>query len=112
MGDGGALFTLGELATAVEHELPVCLLVYNNRSYGIIAEVQDAACEGRRFGVDLEQPDFAAAARALGMNASRADTPDEMEAALRKHLGSGEPSLIEARLGIADLGIDPVEGGE
>lgn len=112
MGDGGALFTLGELATAVEHELPVCLLVYNNRSYGIIAEVQDIFCEGRRFGVDLEQPDFTGAARAFGMNASRADTPDELEAALRKHVGTGEPSLIEARLGIADLGVDPVEGGE
>ncbi len=112
MGDGGALFTLGELATAVEHELPVCLVVYNNRSYGIIAEVQDMYCGGRRFGVDLEQPDFTAAARAFGMGASRADTPDELETALMKHVGSGRPSLIEARLGIADLGIDPVEGGE
>ena len=112
MGDGGALFTLGELATAVEHDLPVCLLVYNNRSYGIIAEAQDQICEGRRFGIDLEQPDFAAVARAFGMSSSRADTPDELEAALREHLGTGEPSLIEARLGIADLGVDSVEGGE
>jgi thiamine pyrophosphate-dependent acetolactate synthase large subunit-like protein len=112
MGDGGALFTLGELATAVEHDLPVCLLVYNNRSYGIIAEAQDQLCEGRRFGIDLEQPDFAAVARAFGMSSSRADTPDELEAALKKHLGSGEPSLIEARLGIADLGVDSVEGRE
>ena len=112
MGDGGALFTLGELATAVEHDLPVCLLVYNNRSYGIIAEAQDQLCEGRRFGIDLEQPDFAAAARAFGMSSSRADTPDELEAALGKHLVSGEPSLIEARLGIADLGVDSAEGRE
>ena len=106
MGDGGALFTLGELATAVEHELPVCLLVYNNRSYGIIAEVQDAACEGRRFGVDLEQPDFTAAAGAFAMPASRADTPEQLEAALMRHIGSGAPSLIEARVGIGDLGVD------
>ena len=108
MGDGGALFTLGEMATAVEYGLPVCLLVYNNRSYGIIAELQDMHCEGRRFGVDLEQPDFVAAARAFGMDASRARTPDELEAALRKHAGTGEPSLIEARVSIADLGTRPV----
>ena len=106
MGDGGALFTLGELATAVEHRLPVCLLVFNNRSYGIIAEVQDGLCDGRRFGIDLEQPDFVAAARAFGMSASRARSPEELEAALRRHIGTGEPSLIEARLGIADLGVD------
>ena len=111
MGDGGALFTLGELATAVEHELPVCLLVYNNRSYGIIAEVQDMLCEGRRFGVDLEQPDFVAAARAFGMDASRADTPDELEDALRIHAGTGRPSLIEARVGVADLGVDSAGSG-
>ena len=46
------------------------------------------------------------------MSSSRADTPDELEAALRKHLGTGEPSLIEARVGIADLGVDSVVGGE
>ena len=112
MGDGGALFTLGELATAVEHGLAVCLLVYNNRSYGIIAEVQDMLCEGRRFGVDLEQPDFVAAAHAFGIDASRAGTPDELDAALRKHLGSGEPSLIEARVGVADLGADSDRSGK
>ena len=111
MGDGGALFTLGELATAVEHELPVCLLVYNNRSYGIIAEVQDLLCGGRRFGTDLEQPDFVAAARAFGMDASRTDTPEELEDALREHAGTGVPSLIEARVGIADLGVDSVGSG-
>ena len=104
MGDGGALFTLGELATAIENRLPVCLLVYNNHSYGIIAEVQDVFCEGRRFGVDLQQPDFVAAARAFGMPASRAGNPEELEAALRRHIGKGEPSLIEAHVGIADLG--------
>ena len=106
MGDGGALFTLGELATAVEHRLPVCLLVYNNRSYGIIAEVQDMVCEGRRFGIDLEQPDFVAVARAFGMPASRAKTPEELEVALRRHIGSGEPGLIEAHVSLAELGVD------
>ncbi len=105
MGDGGALFTIGELATAVEHQLPVCLLVFNNRSYGIIAEVQDRFCAGRRFGVDLHQPDFVAAARAFGLPASRADTPEGLERSLRRHLGTGAPSLIEARVGLSDLGV-------
>lgn len=104
MGDGGALFTLGELATAVEHRLPVCLLIFNNRSYGIIAEAQDEMCGGRRFGVDLEQPDFTAAAEAFGMPAFRADTPEQLEAALRRSIGGNGPSLVEARVSIDDLG--------
>lgn len=104
MGDGGALFTLGEMAAAVEHRLPVCLLVFNNRSYGIIAELQDEACGGRRFGVDLEQPDFTAAAEAFGMPACRVESPDRLEAALRRSIGAGRPSLVEARVSLADLG--------
>ena len=104
MGDGGALFTLGEMAAAVEHRLPVCLLVFNNRCYGIIAEVQDELCGGRRFGVDLEQPDFTAAAEAFGMRAFRVHTPDQMEAALRRSIASGGPSLVEALVGVEDLG--------
>ena len=104
MGDGGALFTLGEMAAAVEHRLPVCLLVFNNRSYGIIAELQDEACGGRRFGVDLEQPDFTAAAEAFGMPACRVDSPEQLEAALRRSIGGGRPSLVEARVSLADLG--------
>lgn len=104
MGDGGALFTLGEMAAAVEQRLPVCLLVFNNRSYGIIAELQDEVCGGRRFGVDLEQPDFTAAAEAFGMPACRVDAPDQLEAALRRSLGGGRPSLVEARVSLADLG--------
>ncbi len=111
MGDGGALFTLGEMATAVESDLAVCQLVYNNRAYGIIAEVQDMLCEGRRFGIDLEQPDFVAAAQAFGMESSRVETPDELEAALREYIGTGKASLIEARVDIGEFGGVPFESG-
>ena len=104
MGDGGALFTLGEMAAAAQHRLPVCLLVFNNRCYGIIAEVQDELCGGRRFGVDLEQPDFTAVAEAFGMPAFRVHTPDQLEAALRRSIGNGEPGLVEALVGVEDLG--------
>ena len=106
MGDGGALFTLGELAAAVEHRLAVCLLVFNNRSYGIIAELQDRFRGGRRFGVDLEQPDFTATARAFGMRAEQAATPEQLEEALRRNIGAGEPGLIEVRVDIEDLSVD------
>ena len=96
MGDGGALFCLGELATAVENALPVCLVVVNNHSYGVIAELQDDECEGRRFGVELSTPDFAAVARGFGMRAWTVRSPGELAEAVRTALASREPALVEA----------------
>lgn len=96
MGDGGALFCLGELATAVENALPVCLVVVNNHSYGVIAELQDDECGGRRFGVELRTPDFAAVARGFGMRACTVRSPGELATAVRAALADREPALVEA----------------
>ena len=104
MGDGGALFTIGELATAVDHQLPVVLLVFNNRSYGIIADLQDKVCDGRRFGVDLDYVDFCSIANAFGLSSHRAKTPEELETALKESFTAREPTVIEALVEISDLG--------
>ena len=106
MGDGGALFTIGELATAVDHQLPVVLLVFNNRSYGIIADLQDKVCDGRRFGVDLGYVDFCSIANAFGLSWHRAKTPEELETALKKSFTAREPTVIEALVEISDLGTE------
>lgn len=103
MGDGGALFTIGELATAVEEQLPVCLVVFNNRMYGTIAHLQDAVCDSRRFGIDLREPDFEAVGRAFGMNSTRVDAPKQLEDAIVRAIESGRPSLVEASIGFDDL---------
>lgn len=95
-GDGGALFCLGELATAAENDLPVCLVVVNNHCYGVIAELQDQLYEGRQFGVDLRGPDFASVARAFDIPAMQVRTPPELFDAIRRTKKLRRPSLIEA----------------
>ena len=58
-GDGGFMFNLGELATAVQEGVPVITCVFNDRGYGILRFLQDMMFEGRRAAVNLHTPDFA-----------------------------------------------------
>ncbi|NII69690.1 acetolactate synthase-1/2/3 large subunit [Microbacterium ulmi] len=103
MGDGGALFSIGELATAVEHDLPVCLVIFNNRSYGVIAELQDSLFDGDRFGVDLRTPDFAAVANAFGVRSWKVDSPRGLHDAVAQATTTRSPSLIEVAISLEDF---------
>ena len=59
-GDGDFLMSGQELATAVQYELPIVVLVVNNGMYGTIRMHQERHYPGRVFGTDLVNPDFAA----------------------------------------------------
>jgi acetolactate synthase-1/2/3 large subunit len=98
MGDGGALFSLGEAATAVESDLPVCLLVFNNKSYGTIALVQQNWFAGNKFGVDLSTPNFRLYAEAFGLPYKNCKTPEELTAALKEFSTSRKPTVIEVEI--------------
>ena len=65
-GDGDFLMTGQELATAVQYELPILIVVVNNGMYGTIRMHQERHYPGRVVGTDLRNPDFAAYARAFG----------------------------------------------
>ncbi len=94
VGDGGLLFTLEEMAAAMEFGTPVVVLVWNNRGYG---EIRDAMLASGvvPIGVDLEPPDFVAVARGFGWAAHRAASLSRLSRTLATSLASGEPSLIE-----------------
>ena len=70
-GDGGLMLSVGELATAVQQDLPLITCVFNDRGYGILRFIQDLTLGGRRSAVDLVTPDFAGA-RAVGRDGRRA----------------------------------------
>jgi acetolactate synthase-1/2/3 large subunit len=94
-GDGGFLMTAQELATAIRYRLPVIALVHNDETYGAIKNIQEHAFHGRYLDVDLTNPDFLALAAAFGVPGHRAQTADELRAAVRLCLDRGGPSLIE-----------------
>jgi acetolactate synthase-1/2/3 large subunit len=86
-GDGGLMLSLGELATAVQHALPIVVCVFNDRGYGVLRRIQDTTFD-RRTAVDLATPDFAAVATAIGMPGvavgSAAEFRDAFAAAVRR----------------------------
>ncbi len=97
-GDGGFMLHVGELVTAVQHEVPVLICLFNDRGYGVLRGIQARQFDGRTTGVDLTTPDFPALATSMGMQASRVSDPDEFERRFRDAIGSGRPTLLDIDL--------------
>jgi len=94
MGDGGLQFTLNEIASAVEAETPVILIVWNNRSYGEIKNFM-VARQIEPIGVDIGTPDFIGLAKAFGAAAETLTKADELPKLLREAAQRKGPTLIE-----------------
>jgi thiamine pyrophosphate-dependent acetolactate synthase large subunit-like protein len=93
-GDGAFLFACGELATAVQDQIPVTVLLVDNGGYGMLRFDQRRS-PGGGFGTDLVTPDFALLATAFGMEAEVVGGPGtELGEALGRHLGNGKPSML------------------
>jgi acetolactate synthase-1/2/3 large subunit len=97
-GDGGLMFNIQELATAVQHRIPVTVVVFNDNAYGNVRRMQRQRF-GRTIASDLRNPDFPRLADAFGVRALRAEGPDGLRAALRDALDGDEPTLIEVPVG-------------
>lgn len=94
-GDGGFMFAVQELATAVQYGIPVVTLVFNNESFANVRRDQQKSFDGRVIAADLQNPDFMKLAEAFGVTSARVSTPAAFGPALEKALASGQPALIE-----------------
>ena len=94
-GDGGFMFGVQELATAVQFNIGVVVLVFNNNSYGNVRRDQRERFEGRIVASDLVNPDFVKLAESFGVGAARVTSPDHFRPALEKALADGGPYLID-----------------
>lgn len=95
-GDGGVMFTIGELATAVEERLALPLIVWNNFALKEIVDQMDRA-RMPRIGVEPQAPDFQALARSFGALAARPESAAELAEALVAAFQGDRPTLIEIR---------------
>ncbi|MGY3453667.1 thiamine pyrophosphate-dependent enzyme [Bradyrhizobium sp. USDA 4353] len=94
-GDGGFMFAVQELATAVQYNIGVVTLVFNNNSYGNVRRDQRERFDGRIVASDLVNPDFVKLAESFGVAAARVTAPDQFKTALEKALAHGGPYLID-----------------
>jgi acetolactate synthase-1/2/3 large subunit len=97
-GDGDFLMSGQELATAVQYELPVVVLVANNGMLGTIRMHQERSYPGRVVGTDLVNPDFAAYARSFGCHGALVERTEDFAAAFEDALAANVPALLELRL--------------
>lgn len=100
-GDGAFLFTVAELSTAVQENVPVIAIVCNDHGYESIRRQQQARFDGRTIAVDIESPDYVALARAMGADGHLARDVSEFGNALERAVASGRPSLIEIPMSVA-----------
>jgi acetolactate synthase-1/2/3 large subunit len=97
-GDGCFLMNGQEFATACQYGLPIIVLVINNGIYGTIRMHQEREYPGRVSGTDLQNPDFAALARAYGGHGETVERTADFAPAFERARASGKPAIIEIKL--------------
>jgi len=97
-GDGCFLMAGQELATAVQYDAAIIVIVVNNGMYGTIRMHQEKKYPGRVHGTDLRNPHFAAYARAFGCAGEIVEETSQFEAAFERCVASGKPAVIEIRV--------------
>jgi acetolactate synthase-1/2/3 large subunit len=98
-GEGGFMFNVQELATAVQHEIPLITIVFDDGAYGNVRRMQEQLYDNRTIASELKNPSFAALGEVFGLQGLRATDPDELRLALRAALAHQGPSLIEVPVG-------------
>jgi acetolactate synthase I/II/III large subunit len=98
VGDGCYGMTGQEISTAVKDGLNPVILVFNNEMYGTIRLHQERRHPDRVIATDLNNPDYAAVARASGAFGEIVEATEEFRPALQRALQSGLPAVIELRM--------------
>jgi acetolactate synthase-1/2/3 large subunit len=94
-GDGGFLFTGNELATAVQHDIPLVCAVFDDGAYGNVKRMQQQKFGDRRtIASTLRNPDFVRYAESFGALGLRADDPESLRRRLDEAFAAGVPTII------------------
>jgi pyruvate dehydrogenase (quinone) len=105
-GDGGFAMLMGDLLTLVQQNLPVKIVVFNNGTLGFV-ELEMKASGFLPVGVSLDNPDFAALARAVGIHGVRVEDAGELEGAVREAFAHPGPALIDVVTNRQELSMPP-----
>jgi acetolactate synthase-1/2/3 large subunit len=97
-GDGDFLMSGMELATAVQYDAPVVIVILNNGMYGTIRMHQEKNYPGRVVGTELRNPHFAAYARSFGALGEIVEETAQFAPAFERIVASGKPGVIDIHL--------------
>ena len=105
-GDGGFAMLMGDFISLVQLKLPVKVVVFNNGTLGFV-ELEQKSTGFIDFGVELDNPNFAAMAEAVGIRGIRIEDPAEVEDAIATALAHDGPVLIDAVVNRTELAMPP-----
>jgi acetolactate synthase-1/2/3 large subunit len=99
-GDGGFMFTMSEIATAVHHGINLVAIVFADGAYGNVLRMQRDLHGNRVIGSQFTNPDFVKLAESFGALGLRAETPDTLKGALEIGFAANRPTIIEVPVGV------------
>ena len=103
VGDGSSMYSFQSLWTAVQHRLPLTVVVVNNLGYGALKAFEKLMQSRSIPGVDLPGIDFVQLAAGFGCKGKRVEKHEDLAAALAESVSGDEPYLLE-------VAIDPGTG--
>ena len=98
-GDGGFMYNVQEISTAVQQNIALPAIVFEDGAFGNVQRMQRELHDGRVIATDLQNPDFVALAESFGAAAFRADSPDQLAKVLPEALALNGPSIIAVKVG-------------
>ena len=105
-GDGGLAMMMGDMLSLKQLRLPVKIVVFNNSSLAFV-ELEMKAAGILDFGTELQNPNFAEVAQAMGLFAARVEYPEELSGAIKEAFSHDGPALIEVLTSRQELSMPP-----
>lgn len=97
-GDGSFQMGVQELATCVDNNLNIKIMVLNNGYLGMVRQLQEKSCDGRYSQTKISNPDFVKLAQSYGLNAMEVSSVANIDEALKKAFSSNETFIIDFRI--------------
>ena len=104
-GDGGFMYAIADLATAVQYGINVVAVVFNNRQFGSSKRDQDLRFGGRVIGTELHNPDFVRLAESFGARGIKVEGLDDFSASVQEAIAGDRPTVVEVE--VPDKELDP-----
>ena len=105
-GDGGFSMLMGDFLTLSQQGLPVKVVIFNNSTLGFVA-LEMKASGLLESGTRLQNPNFAAVAKACGVLGIRVEDPGDLEAAVKEILAHDGPALLDVVTNTEELAMPP-----
>lgn len=105
-GDGGFTMLMGDLITLKQQKLPVKIVIFNNGVLGFVA-LEMKAAGLVELGTELDNPDFAAMARAMGIHGVRVEDPGDLPGAVADVLRHDGPAVLDVVTATQELSMPP-----